>query len=167
MSAGVKCVVMWFLAVCVPVSIPFAVVVAVGVLSSCFSLLLSETLYLPLFERLTGLGQLLPTGLALLYAGSKDLFSADAPARSTPKGKALYGVTWFFAAIVLVVVTMIQLTVLQKHGSVPYDTQQVMAWISLLIFAICAVIAFTNIYLSTPVPTPASAPASADQAVTA
>lgn len=159
MSAGAKWVGMWFLAVCVPVSIPFAILAGVGILSSCVGLfLMAEAPYLPLFERLTGLGQLLPTGLALLYAGSKDAHSAEGPARSSPKGKAIHAGTWTFGILVGAFFTLVQYAVLQKQGAVPYDTQHQIAWISLGLFAVCAWIAFWNVYLSTPVPAPAPAP---------
>ncbi|MFV8160762.1 hypothetical protein ACNQVK_01170 [Mycobacterium sp. 134] len=163
MSAGVKWVAMWFLAVCVPVSIPFAILVAVGILSDAFGSA-PEVPYLPLFERLTGLGQLLPTGLALLYTGTRELFSDEVPAPITsPRGKGLYGATWFFGAIAVTVFVLIQRTVLDMQGSVPYDTQQGQAWTSLGLFAVCAWITFTNVYLSTPAPKPPPTPAPASE----
>ncbi|WP_396912824.1 hypothetical protein [Mycolicibacterium sp.] len=167
MSAGVKWVVTWFFATCLPALFPFAVVVFVGLFSTGWSLVLSEGLYLPLFERLTGLGQLLPTGLAFMYAASKDFYLGDAPARQTLRGRAIYGITFVLIVVVLMMLVTIQMAVLQGQGSVPYDTQQWIAWWSLFVFALCVVMTVAAVYLTTPAPVPAPAPASPGQPVAA
>lgn len=145
--AGVKYVWSWFVTVCMPASIPFVVLIIIGVLAVRLRFV-PDAPYLPMFERLTGLGQLIPTGLALLGSGLRELTKSKGVSHG--RREKSVSTAWTFGICSMVIFAGIQVDLILSHGSVPYGDQRWLAVTSLLVFGLCALLAANFVYVSIP-----------------
>jgi hypothetical protein len=127
----------WLTSVCLFASVPFLL------------LLLLRAPYMPTFERITGLGQLLPTAFTLLGGGVRELGTVSGDRRKGMRNFT-YRMSYVFGAASLAVWFSIQHDLVSRGGSLPYDVQHRNAWQSVVLLCMCAVIAAIGVLVATP-----------------
>lgn len=132
---------LWALSGCALAAVPYILVLFI------------RTPNLPWLEKVSGLGQLLPTALALLGGGLAELLTMPTGNKGSRDEMLWAGFIFGILSIGLWAIIQVD-SANAKDGVLPYDQLQLYSWSSLILFIICAVIAGIAVLIATPQPRP-------------
>ncbi|OCB36717.1 hypothetical protein A5676_20285 [Mycobacterium malmoense] len=112
-------------------------------------LLFTHASYMPTFERITGLGQLLPTAFTLLGGGIRELGMMRKD-RRTGMRNLMNRLAYAFGAVAIGVWGFMQHGIISRNGSVPYDVQHTNALQSVALLCMSAIVAAIAVLVATP-----------------
>jgi hypothetical protein len=143
---GFKRLELWFISVCGLGAVPYILVLFI------------RSQHLPWLEKVSGLGQLLPTGLALLGTGLAELLTMPSN-KKKGRDELIYAVV-VFGVLSVGLWAIIQVDAADSaNGVLPFDAMHGYAWASLILVAVCVLIAGISVLLATPKTAVAEIPA--------